>query len=234
MRQIFSVRFFAAVGAVAGLFLVLMLVLRDDDPVVPDVAPVTTPAPREIDFADWIYESTTPDFAVVAGRAAADTEFVIDGSRQLSIKRGTLGEQHCPDFGQVVACAFLADLLGEGVVWFAIVPINANRTIDLPAIDTLEQGVATLVNGWQMPYAPILDRICPDDDFASYRELRDALGDDFVAVYSIDEQRLIAVECRQRVAYAPSVPVATSPATSVPSTSLPTSMPTSRPTSTPG
>lgn len=228
MREIFSVRFFAAVAAVAGLFVVLVLVLRSDDPIVLDAAPVTTPAPREIDFADWIYESTTPDFAVVAGRAAADTRFVIDGSRHLDIKRGTLGEQHCPAFGQVVACAFLADLLGEGVVWFAIVPINANRTIDLPAIDTLDEGVATLVNGWQLPYAPILNRICPDDDFASYRELRNALGDDFTAVYSIDEQRLVAVECRQRVAYAPTVPVATSP-DSAPPTSAPVSAPATAP-----
>ncbi|HWL45086.1 MAG TPA: hypothetical protein VNQ73_19235 [Ilumatobacter sp.] len=220
MRQIFSIRFFAAVAAVAGLFLLLALTLGDDDPVVPDLAPVTTPMPRRVDFVDWIYESTTPEFGVTDGRADADTQFVIDGSRRLDVKRGTLGEQHCPEFGQIVRCAFLVDLLGEGVVWFAIVPMNANRTVDLPAIDTLDQGIATLVNGWQMPYAPILDRICADFDFVSYRELRNTLGDDFTAVYSIDEQRLVAVECGRRVAYAPSVPV---PSTTVPSTSVPSS-----------
>ena len=223
MRQIFSIRFFAAIGAVVGLFLFLYLVLGDDDPVVVVEVPDTAPPLREIDFVDWIYESTAPGFAVVDGLASVDTDFVIDGSRRLTIKAGTPGEQHCPEFGQIVRCAFVADLLGEGVVWFAVVPMNADRTVDLPAIDTLEEGVATLVNGWQFPYAPILDRNCGDAEFASYRELRDTLGDDFTAVYSIDEQRLVAVECTGRVAYAPSVPVtsdvpSTSPSTSVAST----------------
>lgn len=216
MRQIFSIRFFAAVAAVVGLFAVLALALGDDDPVLPDAAPVTTPAPRRIDFVDWIYSSTDPEFAVVAGTAAGDTEFVIDGSRRLAIRAGTPGEQHCPEFGEVVRCAFLAELIGEGVVWFAVVPMNANRTVDLPAIDTLEDGVATLVNGWQFEYAPILDRICGDADYASYRELRDDRGDQFVSVFSIDEQRLVAVECTEPVAYAP---VATAPPSSPPSES---------------
>ena len=228
MRQIFSIRFFAAIGAVVGLFLLLYLALGDDEPPIVVEVPDTAPPLREVDFVDWIYESTTVDFAVVDGVAAADTEFVIDGSRRLTIKAGTPGEQHCPEFGQIVRCAFVVDLLGEGVVWFAVVPMNANRTVDLPAIDTLEEGVATLVNGWQMPYAPILDRNCGDAEFASYRELRDTLGDDFTAVYSIDEQRLVAVECTGRVAYAPSVPVTSEvPSSSVPDTSSGTSPATS-------
>jgi hypothetical protein len=212
MRQIFSIRFFAAVGAVAGLFLVVLLVQRGDDEITV-APPVVAPSTREIDYVDWVYTSTAPDFEVRNGRAAADTQLVIDDSRQLAIKRGTLGEQHCPRWGEVVGCAFLADLLGEAVVWFAIVPMGPNRTVPLPAIDTLEDGVATLVNGWQMPYAPILDRLCGDDDYSSYRELRDTLGDNFTSVYSIDEQRLVAVQCNARVAYAPP------PATSVPESS---------------
>src|SRR5690606_35378001 len=143
------------------------LVLRDDDPIA--VGPATTEPPdREVDFVDWIYDSTEPDFAVRDGRASIDTELVIDGSRRLAITRGTLGEHHCPRWGEIIGCAFLADLLGEAVVWFAIVPMGPNRTVPLPAIDTLENGIATLVNGWQVPYAPILDRQCPDADYGSY------------------------------------------------------------------
>ena len=225
MRQIFSIRFFAAIAAVLGLFGVLYLLFADRDVDVPAAEPVATVPLRDVDFVDWIYESSNPEFMVVAGRAAADTEFVIDGSRRLTVRAGTLAEQHCPEFGQIVKCAFLADLLGEAVVWVAIVPMNPNRTVDLPAIDTLDEGIATLVNGWQMPYKPILDRICGDDyDFASYRELRESLGDEFIAVYSIDAQRLVAVECGQRVDYAPSVPVATAAPSSGPA-SAPASAP---------
>ena len=96
----------------------------------------------------------------------------------------------------------VADLLGEGVVWFALVPSGPNRTVDLPAIDTLDDGFATLVNGWQLPYAPVLVRRC-DEEFTSYREFRDVLGDDFTSVYDLDERRIVAVECRTKVAYAP-------------------------------
>lgn len=216
MRQIFSIRFFAAIAAVVGLFLVVVLVVRGDDQITV-APPVTAPPTREVDYVDWIYSSTEPDFEVRNGRAAADTELVIDGSRRLFIKRGTLGEHYCPQWGEVIGCAFVVDLLGEAVVWFAIVPMGPNRTVPLPAIDVLDEGVATLVNGWQFPYKPILDRLCGDADFSSYRELRETLGDDFTSVYSIDEQRLVAVQCSVRVDYAPP------PATSVPESSVPSS-----------
>jgi hypothetical protein len=113
----------------------------------------------------------------------------------------------------------VADLLGEAVVWFALVPNGTDRTVDLPAIDTLDDGVATLVNGWQLPFAPVLDRRCAGEDFTSYREFRELLGDEFTSVFSIDDRRLVAVECRTRVDFAPepdpdAVTATTSPTTS--------------------
>jgi hypothetical protein len=202
MRFLFSIRFLAAAGAVVGLFLLLTAIFETrealDDPGA-DAAPML----HVVDFVEQVFSSTDPAFAVVDGVADRDTQIVIDGSRRLTIKAGTPGEQHCPAWGQAIACAVVADLLGEGVVWFAIVPMNPDRTVDLPAIGTLDEGVATLVNGWQFGYAPVLDRRCPDDDFASFRELHEALIDDFRSVYSIDERRLVAVVCRTRVDYAP-------------------------------
>ena len=100
----------------------------------------------------------------------------------------------------------VADLIGEAVVWFALVPMGDGRTVDLPAIDVLDDGLAHLVNGWAVPYAPILDRRCEQGDdveFASYREFREVLGDDFTSVYDLDARRLEAVVCRERVPYAP-------------------------------
>ena len=107
------------------------------------------------------------------------------------------------------------DLLGEAVVWFALVPASGGPTgVPLPAIDTLDEGVATLVNGWQLRYAPALDRRCGDEEeFSSYRELRDELGDDFTSVFDTTEQRLVAVVCRERVAYAPTTTLPTTTTT---------------------
>lgn len=206
MRQIFSVRFFAAVGGVVGLFFLLTTIFATRGAIE---GAAEGPVPIEIhkiDFVDQVFSSRNEAFEVNTDAVAAnDTELIIDGSRSLRIVAGTPGEMLCPRFPEVGACAVVADLLGEAVVWFALVPIGNSRTVDLPAIDTLDDGLATLVNGWQVRFAPVLDRRCPDEQFTSYREFREALGDDFITVFSIDDRRLTAVECRQRVEYAPEV-----------------------------
>jgi hypothetical protein len=135
--------------------------------------------------------------------AENNTEFVIDGTRALRVVAGTPGEMLCPEFGEIGACAVVADLLGEAVVWFAVVPMGSSKTVQMPAIDTLEDGLATLVNGWQVEFAPVLDRRCGGDEFESYQEFRQTLGDHFTAIFDIDERRLSAVVCRVRVPYAP-------------------------------
>lgn len=213
MRQIFSIRFFAAVGAVVGLSVVLWAIFQTRSAIEADGPATPTTELHRVDFVDQIYSSVDPTFTVVDGVASVDTRLVVDGNRSVTITAGTPGELHCPEWGQPIRCAIVADLLGEAVVWFAVVPMESDRTVRLPAVDTLDEGVATLVNGWQFEFAPILDRRCPNDDFTSYRELRDTLGDEFVSVYGIGSRRLVAVTCRQRVPFAP-------PPASVPSTSV--------------
>ena len=215
MRQIFSVRFFAAIGAVVGLFFILTTIFATKQVIESDSADDRTAIEfHRIDLVEQVFSARDLNFRVSAeGVAASDTELIIDGERRLRVVAGTPGIDLCPNFGQIGACAVLADLLGEGIVWFALVPMGQDRTVDLPAIDTLADGIATLVNGWQLPFASVLDRRCPDE-FASYREFRDALGDDFTSIYSIEERRLAAVECRTRVAYAPMTANTSSVATS--------------------
>lgn len=202
MRQIFTLRFFIAVGAVVGLTLLLWATFATKDAIEGDDGDDRPPLHR-IDFVDHVQSVDNPDFAFTEdGVAASNVRLVLDASRQLQVVAGTPGENHCPDFPADGRCAVVADLLGEAVVWFALVPMGTGRTVPLPAIDTLDEGIATLVNGWQLPYAPVLDRRC-DDEYASYRELRETLGDAFTSVYGIDDRRLVAVVCDARVPYAP-------------------------------
>lgn len=209
MREIFSIRFFAAAGAVVGLFFLLSTIFAAREVIDGGDGSGDAAMPRRVDFVEQVFSSRDPDFEITAaGVAAGDTEFVIDRTRVVRIVADTPAENHCPNFGELGACAIVADLLGDGVVWFALVPMGENRTVDFPAIDVLEDGYAHLVNGWQLRYAPILDRRCQDAqrneiEFGSYREFRDALGDDFTAVYSLESGRLEAVECGVRVPYAP-------------------------------
>jgi len=223
MRQIFSIRFFAAVAAVVGLFFLLTTVFATREVIEGDDAGEVMVQPRRIDLVEQVFASTSGSFGLDDdGLATTDTDLVIDGQRRLRIVTGTPGESYCDVLGPAGSCAVVADLLGEGVVWFALVPKEPGTRVELPAIDFLDDGVATLVNGWQLPFAPVLDRRCRDEnnedvEFSSYREFRDVMGDDFTSIYDTVERRLVAVECRTRVPYAPD-PVPTTTGTSTTST----------------
>ncbi len=205
MRQIFSLRFFLAVGAIVGLFFLLATIFQARDLIDgDDGTPKGGAVVHRIDLVGQVLSSSNPSLLFDAdGLVTGETSFLLDPSRALRVVPGTPGENLCPVFPQPGACAVVADLLGEGVVWFALVPMGSNNTVDLPAIDALADGLATLVNGWKVPFASVLDRRCRDEEFASYREFRDVMGDDFVAVFDIESRELVAVKCRTKVAYVP-------------------------------
>lgn len=209
MREIFSVRFFIAIGAVAGLLFLLFtfFVARDvvDQAISDNGADAAVYQPRAIDLVDVVANTDNPGFTINDdGEAASSAQFTLDPSRKVTIVAGTPGEDDCGRIAEPGACAIVADLLGEGVVWFALVPMGNERSVPLPAIDTLDNGVATLVNGWQLPHAAALDRRCGENElFESYRQWKQILGDNFTTIYDIDQRELSAVVCREVVPYGP-------------------------------
>jgi len=221
MRQIFSVRFFAAVGAVAALLFVLVTVFTARRVIEGDDSDQGAVQRRAIDLVDQVQAASAPITFDADGLTTGSTSLTIDPSRAMTIVPGTPGVDYCGQLATPGACAVVADLLGEGVVWFAIVPMGTTRTVPMPAVDTIEEGVATLVNGWQLPHAPAFDRRCgeaaDEEVFESYRQFKQLFGENFTTLYDIDQRQLSAVVCRQRVAYAPP-PASTVPST-VPSTS---------------
>lgn len=236
MREIFSVRFFVAVGAVTGLLFLLFTFFAArnvvDQAISDNGADAAEYQPRAIDLVDVVSGTDNPGFRFDDdGQATSNARFVLDPSRTVTVVAGTPGEDDCGRLAEPGACAIVADLLGEGVVWFALVPMGANRGVPLPAIDWLDNGVATLVNGWQLPHAPALDRRCgPNELFESYRQFKQILGDNFTTIYGIDQRELTAVVCRVVVPYGPRpestlpapptlVPV-TTPAPSAPATTI--------------
>jgi hypothetical protein len=209
VREIFSVRFFVAIGAVAGLLFLLFtfFVARDvvDQAISDNGADAARYQPRAIDLVDVVASTDNPGFSFDAdGQAATNAAFTLDPTRKVTVVAGTPGEDDCGRIAEPGACAIVADLLGEGVVWFALVPMGNARTVPLPAIDSLDNGVATLVNGWQLPHAPALDRRCGENElFESYRQFKQILGDNFTSIYDIDQRQLTAVVCREVVPYGP-------------------------------
>ncbi len=85
---------------------------------------------------------------------------VLDNGRVLQLADGTLGESTClfPDVTE--ACVLLADTLGDGIVWFSLVPAppSGSLELDLPPIERLLDGVTygRLTNGLELP---LLDRV---------------------------------------------------------------------------
>jgi hypothetical protein len=227
MREIFSVRFFIAIGAVAGLLFLLFtfFVARDvvDQAISDNGADAAQPQPRAIDLVDVVSGTSDPGFQLSPdGEATSNVELMLDPSRKVTIVSGTPGEDDCGRLAEPGACAIVADLLGEGVVWFALVPMGNGRSVPLPAIDSLADGMATLVNGWQLPHAPALDRRCGEELFESYRQWKQILGDNFTTIYDIDQRELTAVVCRQVVPYGPPPASTIAPP---PPTPVPTSAP---------
>ncbi len=202
MRQIFSIRFFAAIGAVALLgAITFALFVRSDDGLAVVADP--EPLPRRVELVEAVFSVVTAEGGAV--RAADELigtdgvvdrsfELVLDAERRVQVFTGTVGEISCERLTELGRCAVVADLLGEAVVWFSLAPIGPNRTVEMPAIVELEGGLARLENGVRVPYADRLRRVC-DEDFASFTAFRTALGTDFVSLYDLDEGQLTDVVC---------------------------------------
>jgi hypothetical protein len=108
---------------------------------------------------------------------------------------GTPGEITCQDLA--APCALLAQTLGDTIVWFALVPMGPNFRFDLPAIEELDGGYANLVNGWQLPYAPIIDRTRCEEKYPaeSFSEFLRLAGADHRAIYSFSQGEITHVAC---------------------------------------
>ena len=93
MRQLFSWRFVAAIGAVAVLGLLAQAVLGGDDPLDAVVDP--EPIERSIDLLEPIVASEQSiDFAV-EGTTSGYIDLTLTDDRQLRITPGTFGEISC-------------------------------------------------------------------------------------------------------------------------------------------
>jgi hypothetical protein len=197
MREIFSLRFFAAIGAVIASFLIASAVVGGGTEIVSEEE-VTAQLIRRIDLVERVerFQDDGASFAVQDGVAVNGTVLVLDERRSARIVPGTPGEDRCPIGRRIGACALIADLLGEAVVWFRLEPVAPGGVVDFGPIVSLDDDVATLADGLQLPYAPVLARRC-DTEFESFSAFRRELGESFVSRYTLAERRLTDVICTE-------------------------------------
>lgn len=202
MRQFFTWGFWASLLGLAALFVGLLAVTGRGDAgagdlqdLVPDNV-VLDPPERQIDLIAAIFlAQADPGFAIVDGLTTAAMQLRIDGTRYMNIPVGTPGENRCRRIDQLVQCAVAADLLGDAVLWFSIVPVGQRNTVELPAVtDILDGNRARLANGWVVSRADVLKRNC-DRDTNSTRDFIRRFGVNATSTFSIDEQRLLSVTC---------------------------------------
>ena len=209
MRQFFTVGFWLSLLALVGLTAGLIAVTRDDGEadLLPDVGIPALPEEREIDLIGMVFLAQADSgFAIVDGRTTGNLQIRIDGFRYMNVMAGTPGENRCAELSELARCAVAADLLGEAVLWFSIVPLSPRNLVELPGPSGLREGNRLqLTNGWIVDRAEIVERDC-EEDTSGLSDLIDRFGADATTVFSLDEQQVVRVSCAAAGATDGSVP----------------------------
>jgi len=132
------------------------------------------------------------------GVMSGDATVVLANGRVVRLTDGTLGESSCLFPDVLNACVLLADTLGDGVVWFALLPApaSASTELELPAIDTLLDGVtyARLGNGWEVPLLDRVIRRC-DVETPNLTSFVQRFAGRHVTIVDLERAEVSAVRC---------------------------------------
>lgn len=164
MRQLRSLRTWAAVGILLVLITAVQLIIGDG-PRGGAENELTQPSIRSIETVASVMQIESSEaFAVINGVTVGSAVVTLDDGRVLTIARDTPGEIDCADRTTPAACVLLADQLGEGIVWYALVNSDgpASRTLILPTLVDMVDGGDTgvLQNGWHVRLANGVVRTC--------------------------------------------------------------------------
>ena len=197
MRYFFTARLWAALGMLLGasalVFATLLLVnggpsaSSSGSRVIDVVAAVTT-----TEFGDG--------WQISDGRSVGDATLSLDDGRTLHIVDGTPGEVTCELPTIPYSCVIVADTLGSGVLWFALVPSdssNGKEILTLPALVDMLQGgdLGVLSNGWVVPLATPTVRNC-DTETTSLRDFINKFPDgNAIALLNLYQDQITEVVC---------------------------------------
>ena len=197
MRYFFTARLWAALGMLLGasalVFATLLLVnggssaSSSGSRVIDVVAAVTT-----TEFGDG--------WQISDGKSVGDATLSLDDGRTLHIVEGTPGEVTCELPTIPYSCVIVADTLGSGVLWFALVPSdssNGKEILTLPALVDMLQGgdLGVLSNGWVVPLATPTVRNC-DTETTSLRDFINQFPDgNSIALLNLYQDQITEVVC---------------------------------------
>ena len=141
---------------------------------------------------------------VTSGAAA---QLSLDDTRVLTIPEGTLVDDYdamakCEDFTTPNACVLLADMLGDAVVWFALVPadkVAGMQTLTLPGLVDMQSNgdEGILRNGWIVKLATPVKRICEKTETTSLRDFITQFPHDASSsIVNLTTDNVVTVTCK--------------------------------------
>jgi hypothetical protein len=220
VRQFLTMRFWMTLVALLALTGLVYVGTRSDPRSDSVIAASTTLAERHIDFVAPVDSvNGAAGFAMQHGRTGGQLQLVIDGTRTMVVQPDTPGEITCPDLTTVGQCVVAADLLGDAVLWFALIPAEPRPSVTLPGIAQLrDDNVVELTNGWVLERAANVDLNCTDD-VASLTEFVRRFKSTSTTTFSFGTQQIVRATCTESPetttttvpAPPPPVPVDTSP-----------------------
>lgn len=200
MRQLLSWRTWAAVGLLLVLATVVQL-LTSRGPRGSDGVAVQPTERRVSAIASVTSIESSEAFGVIDGVTVGSATLALDDGRVVMIPRETPGEIDCADRTTPAACVLLADMLGDGVVWYALVNSDgpASRTLVVPTlIDMVDGGdTGVLANDWFVPLADGVVRTCAGAPRSStLRSFIDSYaGSGIRTVLDLDRDEVVEVIC---------------------------------------
>lgn len=200
MRQVLTLRFWLTLLAMLALLGVATWIARSNSHDQSE-ATVGGPAGRSVDFIALVQTAQLPPgFAMVGGRANADLYLTIDATRTMLVKAGTPGEIDCPLIATPSQCIVAADLLGDGVLWFSLIPGTSGAVVPLPAVvELLSGGWVRLANDWVVQHAAKVERSC-DDETSSLTDFIKTYGASATSSYNVEQQHIVRVTCPRTAA----------------------------------
>ena len=131
----------------------------------------------------------------------------LDDLRTVTILEGTMTDDYsslpaCTDFVTPNACVLLADMLGDAVIWFALVPsdeIAARELLTLPGLVDMQangdEGI--LRNGWIVKLATPVKRECGDTATSSLRDFITRFPDQLSkTIMNLTTDNVVSVKCQ--------------------------------------
>jgi len=131
----------------------------------------------------------------------------LDDLRVLTVQDGTLTSNYgsilaCTDFARPNSCVFLADMLGDAVVWFALVSADAiagREFLTLPGLVDMQAngGEGILRNGWVVKLATPVKRECGDTSTSSLRDFISRFPDQLSkTIVNLTTDNVVSVKCK--------------------------------------